>query len=257
MILLRRWAILTGFALVISVSSVEAQSTDPLRFIQWTAADILSIPESTVSLESGLKIGIATGGVLLASHFDRRLSENAGSLSDSSPNRLRHVFHEAGNVQIIRPMAAILFIGALTGSDVYFQDAAFTSLQSVILANILTSSLKTVVGRARPDRGLGPGSIHPFDGNRSFPSGHATTIFALTTPWLLYYPGIPSGVLFALGIGTAVARVADEYHWFSDVVAGAIIGFGMGYYLSKRHQRLARGVTMGVSQYGVSFMWKI
>ncbi len=252
-----RWGILNGFLFLITVSAVEAQSADPLRFIRWTAGDVLAIPQSSLTLHSGLKIGIATGGVLLVSHFDRRLSESAKGLADSSPSRLRNVFHEAGNVQILRPMAAILFVGALTGSNTHFQDAAFTSLESIVLANLLTSALKTIVGRARPNLDLGPGSIQPFGGNRSFPSGHATTIFALATPWVLYYPGIASGALFTLGIGTAMARMADDYHWFSDVVAGALIGFGTGYFLSRRHQRLASGVNLGINHQGISLTWKI
>ena len=112
-------------------------------------------------------------------------------------------------------------------------------------------------GGARPHENVGPNSVKPFSGSRSFPSGHATTVFAFTTPWIFYYPGIASGALFTLGLGTAVARMADQYHWFSDVLGGAFIGFGVGYLLSRRHQRLSRVPSLNLSVNGFSLTWRL
>ncbi len=254
---LRRWAALTGVICMIAVSCAKAQSDSPLRFVQWTIGDVLAIPQATLTLRSGLTLGVAAGSVLAVSHFDRRLSHEAERIADFAPRRVRKVFHEAGNANVIRPMAAIVFAGALTSGNIHFQDAAFTSLESVILANLFTNGLKLVIGRARPNAGRGPDSLQPFSGQRSFPSGHATTVFAFTTPWILYYPGITTGALFVLGIGTAVARMADDYHWFSDVLGGALVGLGTGYLLSKRHQRLAGSVNLGLSMNRISLTWSI
>ncbi|NBC18539.1 MAG: phosphatase PAP2 family protein, partial [Bacteroidetes bacterium] len=69
-----------------------------------------------------------------------------------------------------------------------------------------------------------------------FPSGHATTVFAFTTPWVLYYPGVPTYGLLALSAGTAYARLADNVHWFTDVMAGSAIGIATAYWLTRRHQ---------------------
>ena len=242
---------------MVVVCTVEAQSADPLRFIRWTAGDIATVPQATLTLRSGLTLGVAAGGILAVSHFDRTFSSEAEKFANSTAPRVRRVLHEVGNANIIRPMAAILFMGSLTSSDIYFQDAAFTSLESIVLANLLTNALKLVVGRARPRADLGPNSLKPFGGDRSFPSGHATTVFAFTTPWVLYYPGIASGALFALGVGTAAVRMADEYHWFSDVLGGALIGFGTGYLLSRRHQRLTGGPQLGLNANRISLTWTI
>ena len=254
---MKRWSILSGLICMVLVCTVEAQSPDPLRFVRWTAGDIAAVPQATLTLRAGLTLGVAAGGILAVSHFDRRLSGEAKKFADSTAPRVRRVLHEVGNANIIRPMAAILFVGSLTSGDIYLQDAAFTSLESIVLANLLTNTLKLVVGRARPHADLGPNSLRPFGGDRSFPSGHATTVFAFTTPWVLYYPGIASGSLFVLGVGTAVVRMADEYHWFSDVLGGALIGFGTGYLLSRRHQRLTGGPQLGLSTNGISLIWTI
>ena len=240
-----------------AVVPVGAQSEDPLRFIRWPVGDVLSAPRSMFTLRTGLTVGVAAGGILAASHFDRGFSYRAERLEDATPTRMRKVFHEIGNVNIIRPMAAVVFVGALTSSNIHFQDAAFTSLESIIFANLLANGLKLAIGRARPHENAGPNSVKPFSGSRSFPSGHATTVFAFSTPWIFFYPGIASGALFALGLGTAVARMADQYHWFSDVLGGALIGFGVGYLLSRRHQRLSRAPSLSLSVNGFSLTWRL
>ena len=252
-----RWCAALWFVGFVAAVPAGAQSEDPLRFIHWPVGDVLSAPSSMLTLRTGLTLGVAAGGILAASHFDRGFSRRAERLEDVTPTRLRKVFHEIGNVNIIRPMAAVVFVGALTSSNIYFQDAAFTSLESIILANLLANGLKLAIGRARPHENAGPNSVKPFSGSRSFPSGHATTVFAFTTPWIFYYPGIASGALFTLGLGTAVARMADQYHWFSDVLGGAFIGFGVGYLLSRRHQRLSRAPSLSLNVNGFSLTWRL
>ena len=252
-----RWCAVLWLVWLSAVVPVGAQSEDPLRFIRWPVGDVLSAPRSMLTLRAGLTLGVAAGGILAASHFDRGFSHRAERLEDVTPNRVRKVFHEIGNVNVIRPMAAVVFVGALTSSNIHFQDAAFTSLESIIFANLLANGLKLAIGRARPHENAGPNSIKPFSGSRSFPSGHATTVFAFTTPWIFYYPGVASGALFALGLGTAVARMADQYHWFSDVLGGAFVGFGVGYLLSRRHQRLSRVPSLSLSMNGFSLTWRL
>lgn len=251
------WCAVLWLVGLTAVVPAGAQSEDPLRFIRWPVGDVLSAPRSMLTLRTGLTLGVAAGGILAASHFDRGFSRRAERLEDVTPTRMRKVFHEIGNVHIIRPMAAVVFVGALTSSNIHFQDAAFTSLESVIFANLLANGLKLVIGRARPHEKAGPNSVKPFSGSRSFPSGHATTVFAFTTPWIFYYPGIASGALFALGLGTAVARMADQFHWFSDVLGGAFIGIGVGYLLSRRHQRLSHVPSLSLSMNGVSVTWRL
>ena len=202
-------------------------------------------------------VGALGGGVLLASRFDRTLAGHAEGLSDRIPRRARRILHETGNADMVRPLAVVLFLGSLTSGNEYFQDAAFTSMEAVIYANLITHAIKLVAGRVRPNEGAGPGRFEPFSGARSLPSGHATTIFAVTTPWLLYYPGTVTIALFSLGAGTALVRMADRYHWFSDVIAGGLIGAGTGWLLSRRHRRLAASPVLSVNQAGLRLSVKL
>jgi len=129
-------------------------------------------------------------------------------------------------------------------SDERFQDAAFTSLEAVILSNLATGALKAVFGRARPFQNQGSDVFEPFSGNTSFPSGHATTAFSFITPWIVYYPGPVTYAAAGLAGGTALARLSLRFHWPSDVVAGAAIGSLTGIWLSRRHLGLSGGARI-------------
>ncbi len=115
----------------------------------------------------------------------------------------------------------------------------FAALYGFIFAGVGLPSLvatlaKRAIGRGRPmhfDQ-YGNLSFGPNWGDwtfQSFPSGHATTAFALATVigfvsprW--FYPAL----VLAAGIG--ISRVALGVHYTSDVVGGAILGL-LGAYL--------------------------
>jgi membrane-associated phospholipid phosphatase len=125
---------------------------------------------------------------------------------------------------------------SLLTKDARFQDAAFTSLESQLVSQGIVNFLKDVIGRSRPSQGKGSLRFEPFSGDDSFPSGHTVTAFALIAPWIFYYPNTFSYALFILPTGTAVARMALDAHWATDVLAGAAIGTIVSYYLTKWHQ---------------------
>lgn len=237
--------------------TASGQSGDPMRFVRWSAGDVGALAQSAWSSRSALVVGIAGSTVLLASQFDRTLARHSRQLSESMPRRMRKVLHESGNVDLIRPLAVVVFLGSLTSGNEYFQDAAFTSMEAVIYANLVTQALKFVAGRERPSAGVGSGRFKPFSGARSLPSGHATTVFAFAMPWLIYYPGVASVSLITLGVGTALVRMADDYHWLSDVLAGGLIGGGMGYLLSRRHQNLVASPVLALDKVGLRLVVRL
>lgn len=242
------YGVLLLLVLFIDAKGVVAQSVreplDPYRFIVWTGGDVKALGRNTLSLRSLYAVAGMGGVLFLLSSQDSELTEGAVELAEGSNRTLRRVLNETGNVKAIRPMSLMLFLGSLTSQNRRFQDAAFTSLESVVLANLVTNTLKTVVGRARPFQHQSATRFQPFSGDKSFPSGHATTVFAFTTPWLLYYRNVPTISLFVLGIGTAFIRMADRAHWFTDVLVGSAIGFTTAYGLTRRHQQSYNRVSV-------------
>ena len=60
----------------------------------------------------------------------------------------------------------------------------------------------------------------------SFPSGHTITAFAVVICLATYYPGLWFELLFC-AISVAASRVVLGMHFLTDVVAGALIGWGI------------------------------
>jgi membrane-associated phospholipid phosphatase len=88
--------------------------------------------------------------------------------------------------------------------------------------------LKFLVGRARPGQGAGPFDFHPLGDPRhqldSFPSAHAVYATLLAALLGIYFPRWrPVLILFVIMV--CLARVVQERHFASDVLAGA--GFGL------------------------------
>jgi membrane-associated phospholipid phosphatase len=96
---------------------------------------------------------------------------------------------------------------------------------SLALAAVIELSLKAIIGRARPDAGLGAFHFAPLSGSVSLPSGHSTVAFALATSLAgEVRPTWARIGLYGLAAGTAWSRVNDDRHWLSDITAGALIG---------------------------------
>jgi len=108
---------------------------------------------------------------------------------------------------------------------------------AILAAGIVTPALKLTTGRARPEQGEGPGSLHPFGGDLSFPSGEVTQAFAIASVisahtdrrWL-------QGAVWTIAGAVGWERMRLDAHWASDVVAGALIGASVGHWVVHRHE---------------------
>ena len=125
---------------------------------------------------------------------------------------------------------------------------------AALLAAILLQGLKEVVLAPRPGRVLGFESIHvigPTLSKRSFPSGHATTIFAAAALVFSLVRGA-AGRAALLGLATlvAVSRLAVGAHWPLDVLAGAALGWLCGaasLHLAQRLRTPSPGLALALA----------
>jgi undecaprenyl-diphosphatase len=109
----------------------------------------------------------------------------------------------------------------------------FVALESgavaVAVGILLFKLLKNASHRTRPCQ-LEPhcwSAILPPD-RFSFPSGHSITAFAVATCIGLYYPQLSDLLLF-IAVCVAASRIILGMHFLSDVVAGSLMGAGLGF----------------------------
>lgn len=221
---------------LLAPSATRAQDAD--RFLRWSYEDggalLHDLAPKAPYLAAGGAAFLATGSQLDPPLLSSIQAQNRGGFED-----FLSLTNEFGSTKLV-PITAGLFAASLATDNTRFQDAAFTSMQSLVYSTTAVFALKYAVGRLRPEANAGATSFDLFSRNTSFPSGHTASAFAVVTPWVMYYPNPFTYGLFAVSAGTAVARIAKDRHWPTDVLTGAAIGYFTARYLSRRHQDAAR-----------------
>jgi membrane-associated phospholipid phosphatase len=106
--------------------------------------------------------------------------------------------------------------GAIAG-DARLQQFGRDAAESLLVSTVLVTAIKLPVDRTRPN-----------GGDHSFPSGHTITAFCIA-PVVTRYFGWGAGVpAYLLATVTGLARVEGNYHYLSDVFAGATLGIVIG-----------------------------
>jgi membrane-associated phospholipid phosphatase len=147
-----------------------------------------------------------------------------------------------GRLPIIVPLT--LYISGKVSRNVKAVNTANALGQSVLVGLLTATFYKAFTGRVHPPRSFTQATV---DISREFrfgflrggvfcgwPSSHTTIAFAMAVSLLMMYPKNKIvrylAVLYALYIGFGVSVTI---HWFSDVVAGSIIGTVIGIVVGK------------------------
>ena len=145
--------------------------------------------------------------------------------------------------------------------------------EAAVLTTMLTSLFKYAVRRPRPTQysAITQDKFGLPDHQLSFPSGHTSVTAAATTAYAMTfgykYPDsqwrwvVYSGAALITGL-TGYARTAGGKHFYSDIIAGAVLGVTMGvlvpYFhrtsdidttqvsLGTSNQAIARGITLAI-----------
>jgi len=135
-----------------------------------------------------------------------------------------------GLVPLVLPLAAL--VGSWLFRNAKLALTGWATGQAALLGSLISSAYKAVTGRAHPLREPGTDISHVFHFGLlrggvfwGWPSSHATIAFAMAAAIFQLFPkqkwlGIFS-ISYAFYIG---AGISMTIHWFSDFVAGAIVG---------------------------------
>ena len=157
------------------------------------------------------------------------------------------------------PFVAIAYsatIFLISDTDSKPARTAYSALAAGGVGAMSALGLKYMVGRARPIAGQGSASFTPVstnNGDTSWPSVHNTVMWAVITPYAKAYD---APWLYGVAAVTNVARVAGRNHWFSDTVAGSLLGYAIGNFMWESHQSNYRGAEWIITPNRVVVNWR-
>ena len=206
---------------------------------------ILRLKDLTILEQVALALSLVFAGFLVIDPF---MLERSQALAPEARKFFRAVTDIGkSNWMLIPTGSAIALALVLRKRHVGFRNsAAYGLIASTIVfvfvsvggAGLIANLAKNIIGRARPRlfESMGPleFKLFAFDSDyASFPSGHATNIFAFATVIAILWPR-GRVLLYTLAAWIAASRVLIGEHYFTDVVAGAILGTAFPYLVRER-----------------------
>jgi membrane-associated phospholipid phosphatase len=143
--------------------------------------------------------------------------------------------------------------------------------QAAILGFSMSIFLKILTGRVQPINLIDPDDVNGdfrfgfLKGgvNNGWPSSHTCTAFAMASSLIAIYPDNTVIKIGALTYATFIGiGVSTNVHWFSDVVAGALIGYAIGTAVGKSFRNLInctqkpQALNFYVTPLGASFNYR-
>ncbi|MBA2292907.1 MAG: phosphatase PAP2 family protein [Gemmatimonadales bacterium] len=199
---------------IASPIAAQVNDTTPVRNVGWVA------------------VGTTAAIIAFTALFDPALARAAAHDQSDALIRFSDNVDRAGEVSVIAPVVlGTAAVGLLTHRPEVLRLSVRTAT-AIGVVSVVVQGIKLTVGRSRPfqDPDFDGTDLHPFSGgSTSFPSGHTAAAFALaTTLGDAIGSTVVQGGLYVVAAGTGWARIAQQKHWASDVVAGAAIGILAG-----------------------------
>jgi membrane-associated phospholipid phosphatase len=141
----------------------------------------------------------------------------------------------AGKAYVTGGIAGAFYVAGLATHNRRARETGLLSAEALIDTGIVTRVLKFAAQRPRPNSDNGRGRF--FTGGNSFPSGHASTVWAVATVIAYEYqdnPWIKYGA-YAGATAVSMSRYSGRNHFLSDIVIGSALGFGIGRFVYRKH----------------------
>jgi membrane-associated phospholipid phosphatase len=195
-----------------------------------------------------------TGTLILAD--DALMDFWQDTVRSGGTDDLATAFEVFGQEEMIYGLASAYALAEVLGMK-REKATALLALESFALSGALVAGMKWITGRERPDDAdnaydfKGPGGAGT---NASFPSGHTVAAFGAASVIAEMYgdkwPVVP-WIAYTAATGTALSRVNNEDHWFSDVFAAGAIGYFVGKMVTRLSPFMVRN-DMTINPFAVS-----
>jgi membrane-associated phospholipid phosphatase len=212
---------------------------------------------------------IAFSGVTVVTAF---LMTQDASIQKITQNNQKHFLDVAARSGLQRlgsgtysiPALALLYgVGAIRKDDKE-KYTALKGLEAFALGSVAAQVLKQLTHRDRPYMDNPPDPFQwygPFHApsNSSFPSGHSTVAFAMATVVATSYSKtiwVPILCYTFAGL-TALSRVYQNDHWFSDVFVGSALGFAIGKTIINNQMKRLKIIPVSPNGMGVTVFYQL
>ncbi len=222
-----------------SAPAPERSTTTSASYARRLASDLRALVTGPSRLDAAgwRDLGLGVAAVGLTSAFDATLRTDIQDRRSAGTDRFAREVRPLGQWGALALVGGAWIAGDAAGNSTLTSVGKDGIEASLLAAGLATPLIKEVAGRARPDAGQGAHSFHPFSGNASLPSGEATEAFAVAAVVSAH-----SSHLWVKGVAWGAAglvgweRMNLDRHWASDIVAGALIGGGIGEWVVHRHR---------------------
>ncbi len=199
--------------------------------------DLVTAPlrwETEDWIAGGLVAGLGVGLYLVEEDVRDWVQDHGSGAAD----RISLIIEPFGDRNLVASTIGAGYLAGFLMDDRKIEETALLALQGFVLTEIATFGLKKLVRRARPTSGRGHdafdgprwhGTGEPGRYQKSLPSGHAANAFVVATVVASEYDNpFVQAAAYGLATGVAWSRVYDDKHWATDVLAGAVLGYGIG-----------------------------
>lgn len=215
-----------------------------VRLLVSDAAHILTAPMRW-DREDWRDVSLYAAGVGAVMLLDKPVYEEVQRNRTESIDDFASTVQDLGSYPSFGIMGAFYVAGALLEDERARTVAMDAFASSLVSAGMITTTLKVAAGRSRPNEEEGAYRFKPFGGDHSFPSGHTTQAFSLASVIAEHYDERWIDIT-SYGMATLVglARIEQEAHFPSDVVAGAVIGTLVGKAIVRYNKGHRTGITL-------------
>lgn len=187
-------------------------------------------------------IGVGGAGVAMGFIFDEDFRKIAKRNQSTGNGKYFDLTNEFGNTIYPAILSGGIYLGGLFAGDENVRITGRLCFEGLLLAGVVTTAVKSILGRSRPYVERGPRDFSLFkinNDNWSMPSGHTAVAFTMASVlsnrinrWWFTVP------MYALATSTGLARIYKDQHWSSDVIFGAFIGIVSGYAVCNAEENL-------------------
>ncbi len=179
-------------------------------------------------------LGLSMAALLATdTHTSAELVENG---NNRQRLRISKDISYAGSLYTLGGISGMFYLTGRMKHDQRAKETGLLAAEALIDSTIVSQALKGISGRQRPQFDNGTGEF--FDGGSSFPSGHAINSWAMATVIAHEYgPRHPAVRYVSYGLATVIgiSRYTGRRHFLSDVLAGSVLGYGIGRYVYHQH----------------------